>query len=345
MDGNKLFDFGEVEGVATEPIAISGGTIAFTGEGLLIQRKAKAHNIPFSAISKVEFTKATGNTDGVFGVYSRVGNVGVKFAHEQNTAMSELAAHVSSHCNSPSTASGAGEKMTPHEKQSIKKIGCIFSAICLVIFFIATSTTVMVVAIVLAALGIIPLFALRLTGEDRAILEAYNAERTTYNQLYGVNFAVNESERRLLLNDKVYKWGDVLGAEIIEDESVVSKTDIKGRERSKRNLSLGKAVVGGALFGPMGALGGASLGGRKTKTKITQTSTTAETKYCTMLKLRVAVSGTLTEPFEIIDFLPLGKEDMNSTSYRNKAELCERCFAIVQNIVDLNEDSEAEQAE
>jgi len=99
MDKQKHLDFDGMEqgekGIETkEPIAILNGTITVTNDGLEIHRNAKFHNIPYGIISKIVFTKGTNNTPGIFGVYSKIGNVGVKFEHEQNEAMSELVAHI-----------------------------------------------------------------------------------------------------------------------------------------------------------------------------------------------------------------------------------------------------------
>lgn len=69
--------------------------------------------------------------------------------------------------------------------------------------------------------------------------------------------------------DQYFRYRQILDFELLEDGETVSKS--KG--------GLGSAVVGGMLLGPAGAIVGAAVGGKKTKTK----------NVCTSMKVKITL--------------------------------------------------------
>lgn len=199
---------------------------------------------------------------------------------------------------------------------------------------------IFIFSLIMIPVGLLPLLILRETPFEKEERLECEAEKAKYTQIYKFKFAVNEQDRLVMINDRPYEWSDIQGAEIIENENVVSRTETKGTDKTNRNLSAGKAIGGGLLFGVGGALIGGSLGGRNSTTTSNGTSTTTETNYCTILKLRVHVSVSITNPCEYVNFLDWGKVDKSSNGYRERIEMCERCFFIVQHIVNQNIESQ-----
>jgi hypothetical protein len=87
--------------------------------------------------------------------------------------------------------------------------------------------------------------------------ELLAAERARWDEV-APGFALSRTDNQVRINSQVCERRDLLEARI--RENVTSYTRTKGHSKSKRKLSVGKAVVGGVLFGAPGAVAGALLG-------------------------------------------------------------------------------------
>lgn len=110
--------------------------------------------------------------------------------------------------------------------------------------------------------------------------------------------------------DKEYAYSEIMGYEFIENDNSVTKG------------GLGSAVVGGALFGGVGAVTGGIVGKK----------TTVGT--CQNMRVRVTLRNTET-PIVMIDFLQSSVKT-NSQQYLKAQEDAHKVMAILQNICDSN---------
>lgn len=103
------------------------------------------------------------------------------------------------------------------------------------------------------------------------------------------NVSYNATEGKININGSLYVFSDIKGAEIVTQDSyrVVTTETAK----SKKHVSLGKAVVGGALLGPVGAIAGGAMG--KTTTKGQAVANSIPT--CNHIGVSVNINGFATE--------------------------------------------------
>lgn len=116
------------------------------------------------------------------------------------------------------------------------------------------------------------------------------------------HFALPRLGTEGLVVDKLYNTKDVIGYEVIED----GKTITSG--------GLGSAVVGGALFGGVGAIVGSNTG-KKVSRKVT-----------TSLKLKLTMDS-IVSPTLYVDFIKLGKP-VNLD--RSAEELVQETISVLQ---------------
>lgn len=134
---------------------------------------------------------------------------------------------------------------------------------------------------------------------------------------------VNEEKKQWYYNNnskKVYSFDDIMNCEIIEDEDTISET--KGKGKDKKKVALGKAIVGGAVFGPAGAIIGGNAGKTKKNIKYTTTTNNYCTKLSILLTLRSFDEPTLEIP--IISF----RTDKKSKLYIDGLQLANKYISI-----------------
>lgn len=102
-------------------------------------------------------------------------------------------------------------------------------------------------------------------------------------------FKYNMTEGIIKINDETHLFSDIKGAEISKDDSYRVVTTEKGK--SKKHVSLGKAVVGGALLGPLGAVAGGAMG----KTTTSGKSFSDSIPTCSHIGVKVDIKGFTTE--------------------------------------------------
>ncbi len=84
------------------------------------------------------------------------------------------------------------------------------------------------------------------------------------------NLKYNLTEGKIRINQTEHLFNEIKGAEINKTDSYRVVTT--GTGKSKKHVSLGKAVLGGALFGPVGAIVGGAMGKTTTNSKSTSNS-------------------------------------------------------------------------
>lgn len=99
------------------------------------------------------------------------------------------------------------------------------------------------------------------------------------------NIKYNKIEGVVLINNERYNFDEIKGAEIVKNNSYRVVTIESGE--SKKHVSLGKAVVGGALFGPIGALAGGAMG----KTTSSGNTTSNSIPICTYIGVKINIKG------------------------------------------------------
>lgn len=117
--------------------------------------------------------------------------------------------------------------------------------------------------------------------------------------------------------DKYYKFEDVLSCELLENNSCIINTT------SQKHVSLGKALVGDVLFGPIGAI----IGGTSGKT----TSASQQEEICSNLKIKI----TLNDFEEPCKFIELINEDVlkQSEEYQELFETGQEIVSLFQVLI------------
>lgn len=101
---------------------------------------------------------------------------------------------------------------------------------------------------------------------------------------------INRTEGKIRINNTIYLFSSIQGAEL----NMISgyRVETTEQSKSKKHASLGGAVAGGIILGPVGAVaGGVGLG--KTKTKGSSVSNQIPT--CTHLGVLINVNGFVSE--------------------------------------------------
>lgn len=103
------------------------------------------------------------------------------------------------------------------------------------------------------------------------------------------SFAYNMTEGIIKINGNICHFSEIKGAEIIKNDSYRMVTT--GNATSKKHVSVGKAVVGGALLGPLGAIAGSTMG----KTTTSNRAVTNSIPTCTHIGVNVNINQFISE--------------------------------------------------
>lgn len=115
-----------------------------------------------------------------------------------------------------------------------------------------------------------------------------------WEKLCGGKLFVNRTEGKIRINDTEHLFSDIQGAELNMISGCRTVTTDNSKSQSKKNTSLGGALVGGAVAGPIGAVvGGSALG--KTKTTTTGSSVSNQIPTCIHLGVKVNINGFVSE--------------------------------------------------
>lgn len=134
-------------------------------------------------------------------------------------------------------------------------------------------------------------------------------------KLIGDNFSYNMTEGKININGQLYIFSDIKGAEIKTNDGFRTITNTTGtyNQKARKNASLGGAVAGGLILGPVGAVvGGSTLGKTTTKGKNNQVTTSNEIPVCHHIGIDVNIKGFNTEIVLLSNTI-----DQSSSKYSN----------------------------
>lgn len=135
-------------------------------------------------------------------------------------------------------------------------------------------------------------------------------------------FAVNQSGNRFTKNRHYYPFSSLISFNILElDGDTISKQNSGG---------VGRAVVGGLLFGEAGAIVGASTSGR----------TSEQTTICNSLYLEIILRSS-SMPKEEVYFIQSGISK-SSQEFKKAMEVARDCASILQRVKDIVRQNEKE---
>ncbi|MBQ6893553.1 MAG: hypothetical protein IJN48_05040 [Clostridia bacterium] len=121
----------------------------------------------------------------------------------------------------------------------------------------------------------------------------------------------NSTEGKVLINQNVYWFSSIKGAELYKEDSY--RVETTENSKSKKNASLGGAVVGGVVAGPIGAIvGGSTLG----KTTTTGASSSVSIPTCNHVGVIVDLDGFKNE-IVLLDHTVDQSSDKYKTAIKN----------------------------
>lgn len=150
-------------------------------------------------------------------------------------------------------------------------------------------------------------FRRALTSDDAPVKTAPVFSMTSYVK----DFEVDEDHQLWVINKGVFrpapqKFSDIVSFELLEDNDTVMKGGV------------GRALVGGALFGGVGAIVGSNT--RKSKS------------VCNMLRVKITVSN-MNIPPQYVDFIT-SPTKTDSFIYKSAYNDAQRCLSLLQVICD-----------
>ncbi len=123
------------------------------------------------------------------------------------------------------------------------------------------------------------------------------------------DFAFNEKNSTILINNHQYNFGDILNFELLIDDNTISKTDTSS------------VLARTLLFGDI-------IGGTTAKKK--------NINYCTQLKIKITINN-LSNPVEYINFMDgFSKIKKSSLMYKKISKNVDECLSILSIITNKN---------
>lgn len=152
------------------------------------------------------------------------------------------------------------------------------------------------------------------------------------------SFYVSEEYQKLKIGTQEIDFSCIVDVELLEDDTTISKTTgtNKTKAKSKKHIAPVKGLVGGMVFGPLGAVVGTSSGKTTTKGKTKINTKTKEIDYCKKLQLKITTND-IKNPMILHDFIH-SKTSKESFSYKTMYDNAQKCNSIVQIIIKNNEE-------
>ena len=153
--------------------------------------------------------------------------------------------------------------------------------------------------------------------EQRKIEEIKKINNERWISIYNEKLSYNLIEGKVCINQNIYLFSDIKGAEINKKESYNVVTINTGK--TKKHASLGGVIGGSLIFGPVGgAIGGSTLG----KTTIKENSISSSIPICTHIGVVVDINGFKSE-------IELLNETINQSSdtYQNVLQQAENIIS------------------
>lgn len=161
--------------------------------------------------------------------------------------------------------------------------------------------------------------------EQRAIEIAEQQKWTTVLKKI---LEINPTDNRVKLCGRAYDFKDIISCDLINESAEQIVTQTTGVNR--RKVSLGKALIGVAVFGPTGAI----IGGLAGKTKVNQKSVTTSSPICSKLQIIVTVTD-FKSPVVHLNFIN-SNVYKNSNEYNKAFESATKVMATIQGIINKN---------
>ena len=142
-------------------------------------------------------------------------------------------------------------------------------------------------------------------------------------------FAVGKAlEAGAINKSDLFEMSNLLDYELLENGNTLTETITEGKTKKKW---IGRTIVGGALFGPAGAIIGASTGKTKSKSKSTSTST----EVCTSMKIKMTLKNSHVD----VLYLDLVTTEIKigESEYNILQMAAHKFLAALQMIIDMNE--------
>lgn len=150
--------------------------------------------------------------------------------------------------------------------------------------------------------------AMRAKEANEDELNAFNATKKIGSMLH-----IDENQKKWIIPDgftgkvkkaKVYDYSDIVDFELLEDGESITKG------------GLGRAAVGGVLFGGVGAIVGGATGKKKSK------------PVCTNLKIKITLND-MKNPVVYLNFIS-SETKKDSLIYKNMYNTAQECLSTLQ---------------
>lgn len=153
---------------------------------------------------------------------------------------------------------------------------------------------------------------------QQSIKELISARQALVNNFrstksVGTYIQVDENNKAFKIGRDIFAYDNLLSFELLEDGQSVTKG------------GLGRAVVGGLLFGGVGAIVGGVTGGKKSK------------GICNSMKLRVSLKNAHTDVV-YINFI-MTETKTSSFIYKGAQDSAQKCITALETINDVNQNS------
>lgn len=149
--------------------------------------------------------------------------------------------------------------------------------------------------------------AYKLTADEVKNMGEFKATKKINNFI-----EIDDINKKILINKKIYNYNEIIDFELLEDGESIAKG------------GLGRALVGGALFGGVGAIVGGITGGKKSK------------PICNSLKVKITIND-INNPTVYVNFINTSTKK-SSIIYRTEFDLAQKCLSTLQLIVNGNQE-------
>lgn len=141
--------------------------------------------------------------------------------------------------------------------------------------------------------------------EKARVKEIKRIEDSRWQNIIDNSIRYNMTEGKLLLNGTIIPFSSIKGAEVNVHESY--RVEVREQGESKKHASVGGAVVGGLMFGAVGAVVGGTALGKKTHKGSTDTNNIPTANH---LGVIVDIDGFKSEIILLHETVDQGSEEL-----------------------------------